>query len=310
MTLCQQYDKIYENWSTNYLQDNGPSVNFNSNNQYKIIRINLNANIHDPEKTSNDRDYRAEWEQCVAVISKFDNILIDLRKYGFSFVTGIITASSFLGVTIGEKSQILGSQAEVASSIVTMILITVLYYLDTYYQNGLSGSVLRSVFLETFCLKAGLTYYVSKFHAVKLGSMLHVCYFGFLIGSLVLGLTVVIITSDDFKNINWNLIIALGSGFALTAVAMSIMGIYYDNKRYKKFNAVMNLYYFLKSQDCNCQEAYEFMFLLVGTIRAHFYSESINKIYEFLERQKVENNSIIMTVTKIIIKSIKKKSNY
>ena len=38
-----------------------------------------------------------EWKKCRATIGRLDGTIADLRKYGFSLVTVLITASSFLG---------------------------------------------------------------------------------------------------------------------------------------------------------------------------------------------------------------------
>jgi hypothetical protein len=45
----------------------------------------------------NNNNFNDEWKACRKYIDKFDKLLIDLRKYGFSFVTGLMTAGSFLG---------------------------------------------------------------------------------------------------------------------------------------------------------------------------------------------------------------------
>ena len=72
-----------------------------------------------------------------------------------------------------------------------MVLIVVLYWLDTYYQGLLFGSVLGPRFLEIFELDGGLTTYISAFFgASKIGQILHFLYVGFLIGALILGLFV------------------------------------------------------------------------------------------------------------------------
>jgi hypothetical protein len=38
-----------------------------------------------------------EWKSCLPQMDKFDGYLIKLREYGFSLITGITTASGFLG---------------------------------------------------------------------------------------------------------------------------------------------------------------------------------------------------------------------
>ena len=42
-------------------------------------------------------NYNEEWKSCRETVSKFDSTLIDLRKYGFTIITSLLTAGSFLG---------------------------------------------------------------------------------------------------------------------------------------------------------------------------------------------------------------------
>jgi hypothetical protein len=42
-------------------------------------------------------DYLEEWKTAITISNKFDTILGDLRKFGFSLITGLITAGNFLG---------------------------------------------------------------------------------------------------------------------------------------------------------------------------------------------------------------------
>jgi hypothetical protein len=53
-----------------------------------------------------------EWETAREVISKFDERLDVLRRYGFTFITGLLTAQSLL-----ESSLILGTPNGIANTI-------------------------------------------------------------------------------------------------------------------------------------------------------------------------------------------------
>src|SRR5919198_1002235 len=46
---------------------------------------------------SDYNNYSEEWKSCRDTADRFDEILHDLRKYGFSILTGLTTAGSFLG---------------------------------------------------------------------------------------------------------------------------------------------------------------------------------------------------------------------
>lgn len=90
---------------------------------------------------TDDADYR-EWTECRATIARMDSILKDLRKYGFTLVTGLLTAGAFLGAGTGRP------QAGVAAIIAIMALLTTLFSGDTYYSASMSGAVERALDLE------------------------------------------------------------------------------------------------------------------------------------------------------------------
>ena len=58
-----------------------------------------NKDIHD----GIDVHYLEEWKQSTELSMKFDSVLIDLRKYGFTIIAGLITASSFLGFSFDKN---------------------------------------------------------------------------------------------------------------------------------------------------------------------------------------------------------------
>ena len=132
---------------------------------------------------SSGNKYHAEWIECRQTIARFDTILIDLRKYGFTIITGLLTAGSFLGFDTPTAS------LQVGVIIVTMVLIVVLYWMDIYYQNLLYGAVLRAIFLELFRLDRGLSKYVSGLYGRSgMGWLLHFLYGGFFIAAFILGM--------------------------------------------------------------------------------------------------------------------------
>jgi hypothetical protein len=90
---------------------------------------------------TDDADYR-EWTECRATIARMDSILKDLRKYGFTLVTGLLTAGAFLGAGTGRP------EAGVATIIAVMALLATLFSGDTYYSASMSGAVERALDLE------------------------------------------------------------------------------------------------------------------------------------------------------------------
>lgn len=138
---------------------------------------------YEPDK---DPNY-LEWKDAREATARFDGILVDLRKYGFTLLTGLTTASSFLGFTEPDFTLLQGI------IMVTMGLIVILYWLDIYYQNLLYGAVIRTLFLELFKLthggRRGLASFISSLHSeAGIRTFLHGVYYGFLIGLFVLGL--------------------------------------------------------------------------------------------------------------------------
>src|SRR4030095_5394640 len=128
-------------------------------------------------------NYNEEWKSCRETVSKFDSTLIDLRKYGFTIITSLLTAGSFLGFSSPTAS------LQVGVIIVTMTLIVILYWMDIYYQNLLVGSIFRTNFLEIFRLKRGLSFYISMLYGRSgMGAALHILYAGFLIAAFILGI--------------------------------------------------------------------------------------------------------------------------
>jgi hypothetical protein len=84
----------------------------------------------------------AEWQECRSTIGRLDGTIADLRKFGFSLVTVLISASSFFGQHASP------SESTMAEAIVIMILIAALFAVDRYYTLLLNGAVERALDLE------------------------------------------------------------------------------------------------------------------------------------------------------------------
>lgn len=141
-----------------------------------------------PYEPDKDPNY-LEWKDAREVTGKFDSMLLDLRKYGFTFITGLTTASSFLGFATPNFLLLLNVIT------ITMALIVILYWLDVYYQNLLYGAVTRTMFLELFKLqqsgRRGLAAFIGSLHSfARIRYFLHGIYYGFLFILFVLGLFV------------------------------------------------------------------------------------------------------------------------
>lgn len=83
-----------------------------------------------------------EWQECRNTIGRLDSTIADFRKYGFTLVTGLITANAFLG------QQTPGPATMIAVPAAIMMLIAVLFAVDRYYTVLLSGAVERALDIE------------------------------------------------------------------------------------------------------------------------------------------------------------------
>jgi hypothetical protein len=103
-----------------------------------------------PIATTDDLRFN-EWQECRTTIGRLDTILEDLRKVGFSLITGLLTASAFLnflGVQTTQGVPAPSSDTRAAVFIVVMVLVAALFSIDTYYRVLLSGAVERALDLE------------------------------------------------------------------------------------------------------------------------------------------------------------------
>lgn len=89
-----------------------------------------------------------DWAECRAVVARLDGTLADLRKLGFSFITGLLTAGAFLGASNGLNAGSTAVALHAGVFIVVMMLIAAVFSLDCYYQALLSGAVERALDLE------------------------------------------------------------------------------------------------------------------------------------------------------------------
>lgn len=87
---------------------------------------------------------RDEWKESRVTIDRFDKISIDLRKYGFSLVTLIITGTSI----VFNAAQVTNPLPLVIVPIAIFILLLGLFFADSYYQVLLLAAILHSRQLE------------------------------------------------------------------------------------------------------------------------------------------------------------------
>jgi hypothetical protein len=217
-----------------------------------------------------------EWKTATETSQKFDEFLIDLRKYGFTILTGLITAGSFLGFSFSDKTAadlVNSNILHLGVIYVTMLLVVILFWLDVYYQNLLYGSVLRSRFLEFFRLNFRLSVYISGLYTgSRMDNVLYILYFGFLGGVLLMGLLVVGITEAS-QNTALDVLGQHGFWILIGTFLLSLAGMGYITKvgirdrKNKKLTPIMNLFKeYLRSPDRDENKIME----LEGKINEHF----------------------------------------
>jgi hypothetical protein len=136
-----------------------------------------------PITTTGDLRFE-EWKECRDLIGRLDGTLADLRKYGFSLVTTLLTAGGIV------TSLTNGRPARAVASEVIMVLVAALFGLDAYYSTALGGAVDRALNLELLTRpRIWVTWYL-RVSVVKAKSLLLTVtlYIALLATSLGLGL--------------------------------------------------------------------------------------------------------------------------
>jgi hypothetical protein len=176
-----------------------------------------------------------EWGVGRETIGKLDGVLGDLRKFSFSLITGVITASAFLQSFLGATDKTTITPPSKAAVIIAITaLVTALFGLDRYYTVLLNGAVTRCLDIEQATAPANhpfptyLTEHIS-FDATRSRSpwMALLLYLALLLAAFVLGIAIF----GGFSAITgavavWGQVITAAAGAALELVAYLIyMGI-------------------------------------------------------------------------------------
>jgi hypothetical protein len=99
--------------------------------------------------TKNDLAVK-EWQTARDVLQKFDDRIADLRKYGFSFVTALLTAQSLLVPLVVKDTGVTGVPDMVKFGViaVTLLLVVTLRLLEKNYQLFQAAAAVRALILE------------------------------------------------------------------------------------------------------------------------------------------------------------------
>lgn len=126
-----------------------------------------------------------EWREIRAFMARIDGYLAELRKYGFSFIAVLLTASAIKGLIEIDKYT--------RTSIIIMIIIFTLglHLFDRYYQQLTKTILIRARILETFLnIEMGLAI-ENRYEKKHFSDFITVLYCFFIVLEAFVGYTVV-----------------------------------------------------------------------------------------------------------------------
>jgi len=124
-----------------------------------------------------------EWKAAQDILKQFDEYHHDIRKYGFSFVTALLTVDALLG-SVEEKFKL-------AALTGTMALIVVLYVIDRNYKVFLVAANLRATLLERRSSPELAQTITRLYESGRVGLAFSLVYAGLVSATALLGLLVV-----------------------------------------------------------------------------------------------------------------------
>jgi hypothetical protein len=131
-----------------------------------------------------------EWEEARNVLSEFDERAHDLRKFGFTFVTGLLTAEALL---ITGPAAAVADTVKLAVMLGTLVLIVALRLVERYYKVFQEAASIRARIIETR-LNLELTDVIADRYRFRRGfsqeNFVDATYLGFAIVVLVLGYSI------------------------------------------------------------------------------------------------------------------------
>jgi hypothetical protein len=147
-----------------------------------------------------------EWQATQTNLLKFDDYLHDIRKYGFSFVTGLLTVDVlFVGPPNFRLAALIG----------TMGLIVVLFVLDRNYRVFNAASNFRATLLERRC-PFELSQTIGRlYEGQRVGAAFTFVYGGLVAVTLIIGCLVV----------DWSLIWGLAVATGISIITMALLHI-------------------------------------------------------------------------------------
>ena len=142
-----------------------------------------------PDKSGDNNSLQDEWDTARTILDDTDDRLNDLRKYGFTFVTALLTVQSFLlpSIPSSASTPILTPAIKLAVIGATLVLIVALQIMDRNYQVLEQAAAKRALVIEN-TLNMELTGVITlRFNQAKTSIFYLIIYFLFILGVAILG---------------------------------------------------------------------------------------------------------------------------
>jgi hypothetical protein len=95
--------------------------------------------------TDKDQLCMVEWAECRTTIGRMDSALKDLRQFGFTLVTGLLTAGGLVGSATTSSTE---PDAVAVTAAIVLVLVLGLFAVDMYHQVLLGSAVERALDIE------------------------------------------------------------------------------------------------------------------------------------------------------------------
>lgn len=174
-----------------------------------------------PASTTN----MSEWTAARATVERFDGYLNDLRKYGFTLITGLLAVTGYLS---SSPATALSPSVKLGVGTAILVLVVTLSILDGLYRSFQRGAITRARILEGFLnldLTSAIVHYVD---AGRFRSHFLWVYVAFATSTFVLGASVLweyslqLIVMAVAYAIALGFIITLGSDWPVGMVDWSV----------------------------------------------------------------------------------------
>jgi hypothetical protein len=182
-----------------------------------------------PIRSADDLRFK-DWAEARAAIGRFDSILVDVRKVGFSIATGLLAATTFLGFlglptpatlsTSGGGATTPSAwpiEARAAVWVALISLVVLLFLVDMYFEVLLSGAVERALDLEVQTdPPVRVTKYMStNVHRVWGAKLVFYMYFGLLLLVVIFALLMLFFATEADRARAWWWIAPIAVGAVL-----------------------------------------------------------------------------------------------